>query len=534
MNIALVQSNLIIADFLGNTKKILNAIQQAYTRGADLVVFPELAIGGYPAYDLNKDEEFQQACLASLDTIAAACTDLTCILGSLHRDNRGLFNAAYVLRNGKVDTVITKKHLRHTIESDEREYFDAGTGVGLIKINERSIAVALGEDGDLIPAGEESSLEAEAMLVLNNRAFSYLDHPGRLARVSTLSKRLQIPVGELNTVGGQGEVLFSGGSLVVDAGGQLLDEAKSFEEDLRMYRLEEQGITALQETEGARSLPGLLHDALIMGIQDFFRKQGFSKAVVGLSGGLDSALVATLASQALGPENLHCLLMPSEFSTSHSVRDAEDLVANLGCEHTLLPIRDIYDTFKKTLLPLFKDLPFGLAEENLQARSRGSLVMAVSNKFGGIVLNTSNKSEAAMGYGTLYGDLVGSLSVLGDVYKTQAYEIARYINQDKVIIPEHIIIKPPSAELRPGQKDSDSLPEYDRLDPVLFQYVDQKRSVSEICAQGYERAFVLRIVQVVDGMEFKRHQAPPILGVSDCPFGRGRRIPEVKRVFPLQ
>jgi NAD+ synthase (glutamine-hydrolysing) len=316
--------------------------------------------------------------------------------------------------------------------------------------------------------------------------------------------------------------------MVFDAKGQMLDELPYFKEAIGLYEFKDQHIQHLQPLEH-QPVPDIeqIHDALILGIKDYFEKSGFKKAVLGLSGGIDSAIVCALACRALGAENVMAVLMPSKYSTDHSVQDALDLVKNMGCQHEIIPIKEAADAFDQMMAPAFHDLPFNLTEENIQARCRGVVVMAMSNKFGYILLNTSNKSECAVGYGTLYGDMCGAIGVIGDVYKTQVYQLAHYINKDAEVIPENSIVKPPSAELRPGQKDSDSLPDYDILDQILFQYIELKKSSSAIIAQGFDEALVRRIIKMVNTAEFKRYQTPPILRVSPKAFGMGRRMPIV-------
>jgi NAD+ synthase (glutamine-hydrolysing) len=322
--------------------------------------------------------------------------------------------------------------------------------------------------------------------------------------------------------------------MVISPGAGVYDELKYFEEDYRVFDLEE--VTRGQgegETKGQGDRIVLIHDALVMGIRDYFRKLGFNKAILGLSGGIDSAVTLVLAAEALGRENVWAVLLPSSFSTDHSVKDAVDLAENTGCRHDTIPISPSFDTFEQTLNPWFKDLPFDVTEENLQARIRGVILMALSNKFGHILLNTSNKSEAAVGYGTLYGDMNGGLSVLGDVYKTQVFELARYINRDKEAIPVSTILKPPSAELRHGQKDSDSLPEYDVLDKILYQYIELRKGPKDIVDQGFDEDIVKRALWLVNTNEYKRHQTPPILRVSPKAFGMGRRMPIVARYLAI-
>ncbi len=313
-----------------------------------------------------------------------------------------------------------------------------------------------------------------------------------------------------------------------DEEGALLDEMSYFTEAVNIYEFDQgkvQGLEAFQHQP--QGDVAQIHDAIVLGIKDYFQKSGFTKAILGLSGGIDSALVCALAAEALGPENVMAVLMPSEYSSDHSIQDALDLVKNLGCKHEVIPIKEATIAFQNMMKIVFKDLPFSVAEENIQARSRAIVVMAMSNKFGYILLNTSNKSECAVGYGTLYGDMAGAIGVLGDVYKTQVYKLANYMNRERDIIPQNSIVKPPSAELRPGQKDSDSLPEYDTLDAVLFQYIELKKGSESIIQMGFDEALVRRVLKMVNVAEFKRNQAPPSLRVSPKAFGVGRRMPVV-------
>jgi len=361
--------------------------------------------------------------------------------------------------------------------------------------------------------------------------FAYNHDEERIVILSDNAKRYNLPLFYVNHVGAQTEIMFDGGSLVFDNKGELVDELPYFEEVLTYYELNNdttviplQPVTLMPERQS--DIEQIYH-GLIMGIRDYFNKSGFKQAVLGLSGGIDSAVVCALAAEALGAENVMAVLLPSKYSTGHSVTDAEDLVKNLGCKSELVEIKDITDSFESALQQQFDGLPFNIAEENIQARSRAVVLMAMCNKFGYILLNTSNKSEAAVGYGTLYGDMCGGISVLGDVYKTQVYQLANYINRDREIIPQNSIVKPPSAELRPDQKDSDSLPEYDVLDTVLAEYIEHRCSSTEIIAMGYDEATVRRIIKLVNTAEHKRYQTPPILRVSPKAFGVGRRMPIV-------
>jgi NAD+ synthase (glutamine-hydrolysing) len=368
----------------------------------------------------------------------------------------------------------------------------------------------------------------DVMINIAASPFSYTHDDERIKVLGDNASKYQLPLFYVNQVGAQTEIIFDGGSLVFDADGSMKAEMKYFEEDLQVFDLAEIENVKNKYPEQQRANDiEQIHDALILGIRDYFQKSGFSKAVLGLSGGIDSAVVCALACRALGAENVMAVLMPSKFSSDHSVQDALDLVNNIGCMHEIVPIKEIAEAFDQTLAPAFKGLPFNLAEENIQARIRGIINMAMSNKFGYILLNTSNKSECAVGYGTLYGDMCGAIGVIGDVYKMQVFELAKYINKDGEIIPVNTIVKPPSAELRPDQKDSDSLPEYEILDKILYQHIEMKQGTATIINQGYDEALVKRILRMVNIAEFKRYQTPPILRVSPKAFGMGRRMPIV-------
>jgi len=383
--------------------------------------------------------------------------------------------------------------------------------------------------------------QPDLMINISASPFDYLHAEGRISMVKQNVAKYKLPMVYCNTVGSQTEIVFDGGSMVMDAHQNLIAQLPYFEEALQSVTLDgniftEPVLKLAADIPIAELLPDTLdddydideiHSALIMGIRDYFGKMGFSKAIVASSGGIDSAVVLALACEALGAENVRALLMPSQYSTGHSVSDAEQLSKNLNNQYDILPIKDIFYSYDKTLEPVFKDLPFNVAEENLQSRIRGALVMALSNKFGSILLNTSNKSELATGYGTLYGDMAGGLGVLGDLYKVQVYALARYINRNGEIIPQNIIDKAPSAELRPDQKDSDSLPEYDILDPILYQYIERRKGPKEIITMGYDAALVNRILRLVNMNEYKRNQFCPIIRVSPKAFGIGRRVPIV-------
>ncbi len=541
MKIALAQLNYHIGNFESNTHRILNAIQTAQLQGADLVVFAELAVCGYPPADFLEYPEFVELCKQSAQTIANACTDIACIIGlptaNPKVQGKDLFNTAYFIENGEVKAEVHKALLPNYDVFDEYRYFEPASSFKCIEFMGEKIALTVCEDLWNIndnplylenPMDVLMSEKPSFMINIAASPFSYNHDEERVLILGDNCRKYNLPLLYVNQVGAQTEIIFDGGSLVFDEEGSLLDEMAYFREEIKTYEViggKVQNYSPVLHNQ--QNDIEQIYDALVMGIKDYFYKSGFRKAVLGLSGGIDSALVCALASQALGPENVMAVLMPSEYSSSHSIKDALDLVENLGCDHQIIEIKDAVLAFEKMMKPVFNDLPFNVAEENIQARSRAVVLMAMSNKFNYILLNTSNKSEAAVGYGTLYGDMAGAISVLGDVYKTQCYQLANYINRESEIIPQNSIVKPPSAELRPGQKDSDSLPEYDILDKILFQYIELKKSSTSIIAQGFDEALVGKVLKMVNVAEFKRKQAPPILRVSPKAFGMGRRIPIV-------
>jgi len=376
----------------------------------------------------------------------------------------------------------------------------------------------------------EKLIEYKPDFIVNIAAspFSYTKIWGKKNIFIRNAKKYNLPLFNVNQVGAQTELIFDGGSLVVNPNGTIADELKLFEEDFRIYELEKiEQCTNKHSTDEEPNVIAKIHDALVLGINDYFRKLNFKTATLGLSGGIDSAVSLVIAVRALGAKNIRVLLLPSKFSSEHSIIDAIHLAENLGVKYDIINIQHIVDTFDESLETIFAGLKADVTEENIQARVRGTLLMALSNKFGNILLNTSNKSEAAVGYGTLYGDMNGGLSVMGDVYKTDVYKLARFINRKKEIIPENTIVKSPSAELRPDQKDSDSLPDYDVLDKILFEYIELQKPLKDILDNNFEKNVVEKIIKMVDSNEYKRYQAPPILRISSKAFGAGRRMPLV-------
>ncbi|MGN5954917.1 NAD+ synthase [Sphingobacterium lactis] len=543
MKIALAQLNYHIGNFEANNAKIIQAIEKAKSAGAGLIVFAELAIGGYPAKDLLRNSAFLKACYASIEEIAKHCLDITCIIGAPvpNKDGEGksLYNAALVLENGEVTQVVKKSLLPDYDVFDEYRYFEPSRSVSCIDVQGKTVALTVCEDlwdddgpnsyvGDIMQ--ELAKQHPDLIINIAASPFSYTHFENRKNVLSRNVIKGNAPLIYVNQVGAQCDIIFDGRSLALNRKADCVLEMKSFEEDLQFVEFQGNDLVSDTKTDEKQySEIALIHDAIVLGLRDYFQKSGFKKAVLGLSGGLDSALVAALACEALGPEQVLSVLMPSIYSTDHSLKDALDLVENTGCQKLILPIKDIASAFDHTLAEAFQGLNPDTTEENIQARTRGTLLMALSNKFGNILLNTSNKSEAAVGYGTLYGDMAGSLSVIGDVYKTQAYQLAKYINRDREIIPMNTIVKPPSAELRPGQKDSDSLPEYDILDSILFQLIEQEKPYSDVIALGFDESTVLRVNKLLNNAEFKRFQAPPILRVSPKAFGPGRTMPLVAK-----
>jgi NAD+ synthase (glutamine-hydrolysing) len=538
MKIGLAQLNIHVGNFRANTDKIIRALQTAESQGAELVVYSELSVCGYPSRDFLEFDDYINKCKEAIDEIATHTAKTAVLIGAPQRNPRAegkdLFNSAWFIYEGKVQFVVHKTLLPTYDIFDEVRYFESNTDFKLFEFKGKKLAITIcediwnvGNDNPLYttcPMDELVKLKPDLMLNLSASPFSYAQHEERMKVVRANCLRYDLPMIYVNQVGAQTELIFDGGSVVVDAKGNTIEQLSFFEEEIRVVDIDSKPAVS-RPTVNSHQPTELIHDALVLGIRDYFAKLGFKKAILGLSGGIDSALVLCLAVEALGKDNVLSVLLPSAFSSDHSVNDSLQIAKNLGSPHETIPIEEPFQSYLSTLKPFFKELPFNLAEENLQARVRGTLLMAMSNKFGYILLNTTNKSEAAVGYGTLYGDMCGGLAVIGDVYKTQVYELARYINRNGEVIPKNIITKAPSAELRPGQKDSDSLPDYDILDKVLYQYVEKRQGPKELVAAGFDKALVDRVLRMVNMNEWKRFQAPPILRVSPKAFGMGRRMP---------
>lgn len=545
MKIAVAQLNYHIGNFVANTTKIIDCIQKSKEQGADLVVFSELSVTGYYPHDLLERKEFIERSLQAIDQIAEHCNGIAAIVGgpSINPEQRGknLFNSAFFMYDGAVKHIVNKSLLPTYDIFDEYRHFEPNKYFSVFNFCGKKMAITICEDlwddqetqndfgreqlYQVSPLKELSALKPDLVINISASPFSYNQENWRKNILAKNAIKYQLPILYVNQVGAQTELVFDGGSIWLDRNGVIREELNYFKEDFRIIDTDApSGILQPKNTTIEK-----IYHALVLGIHDYFTKMGFKKATLGLSGGIDSAIVLVLAVAALGKENVRVLLMPSRYSSDHSVDDALQLARNLGVQHDIVPIQPMVDSFDKSLANLFADLPPDITEENIQARTRGILLMAISNKFGHILLNTTNKSESAVGYGTLYGDMNGGLSVLGDVYKTDIFKMARWINREREIIPENTIIKPPSAELRPDQKDSDSLPDYHILDQILFDYIELNLSPKEIIAKGFDEATVLRTVRMVNNNEYKRFQAPPILRVSSKAFGFGRRMPLVAR-----
>jgi len=540
MKIALAQLDYHIGNFEGNLTKMLDAVRTAKSQDADIICFGELATCGYPPRDFLEFDDFIELAEASIEKLAYAARDIAIVVGAPSHnpviEGKDLYNSAYFLSEGKVTHVQHKALLPTYDIFDEYRYFEPASEFNVVEYKGKRIALSICEDlwnlGNenplytICPLDEMMPQKPDLILNISASPFAHDHAESRIHVLKANAERYEIPLFYVNHVGAQTEIIFDGGSMVVAPNGTIIDELPYFEECIRYYDLDEVYRGGKENTQPKDKIR-LIHDALVCGVRDYFRKLGFKKAILGLSGGIDSAIVAVLAAEALGEDNVRVILMPSQFSSDHSVADARQLAENLGVQYDIIPIEKTYNIYMEMLEPHFWAQPFNITEENIQARIRGNLLMAFSNKFGHILLNTTNKSEMAVGYGTLYGDLCGGLSVIGDVYKTEAYELARYLNRHKEIIPEIIITKAPSAELRPDQKDSDSLPEYEALDPILFHYIEKHQSPQDLIEMGFDEKLVRRVLRLVNINEFKRFQTAPVLRVSSKAFGMGRRMPIV-------
>lgn len=545
MRLLLAQLNPTIGDFDGNLRRLLDVYAKGAAAGADLVVAPELYLTGYPPRDLLLDRAFVSANRAALDQLASIVGTTALLVGfvdeSPSRPGRGLANAAALLHQGRVVAVRHKTLLPTYDVFDEDRYFDPAVENQPVPFAGRKLGLTICEDiwndEDFWPerryrANPPAELVARGAEILFNLSAS----PWWLGKTRTrhdmlqsLARKLRRPVVFCNQAGGNDELVFDGHSLVFDAEGRLVAEGRRFAEDEIWVDLDRPEERPFEEPPAEV----MLWDALVLGTRDYFRKCGFSRAVLGLSGGIDSALTACIAAAALGPENVHGVSLPSQYSSPGSLTDARELARRLGIRHDVLPIQPVFDLCRRQLAPLFHGLPEDVTEENLQARIRGMLLMALSNKFGSLLLTTGNKSELAVGYCTLYGDMNGGLAVISDVPKTMVYRLAHYANRNQEIIPQACFTKPPSAELRPNQTDQDTLPPYEILDTILEAAVVRGLTFEQIVRQGHDPEMVRRVLQMIQRSEYKRRQAPPGLKVTTRAFGIGRRVPVAHRFNPL-
>lgn len=539
MKIALGQINPTIGDFSGNSRKIIECARQAHSLGAEMALFPELAVCGYPPRDLLEKPAFVARNQQVVNEIAQAVPEITIICGFVSpakvETGKSVMNSAAVLREGAVQFVQSKMLLPTYDVFDEMRYFDPAESQKLFPIGDKQLALTICEDAwndkhfwhrrlyRVDPVDE--LLRAGGNVVLNISASPF--HLGkrelRRQMLETIARDNKVPVVFVNQVGGNDSLIFDGSSMVIAPDGRIVAQAKSFAEDLILFDTETgQGEMHEQTAIGDASA----YAALVLGTRDYVHKCGFRKAILGLSGGIDSALTAAIAVDALGQENVTGIAMPSQYSSEHSVNDARRLACKLGIRFEVIPIAGVFDSYRQALAPIFAGMPEDVAEENIQSRIRGNILMAMSNKFGELVLTTGNKSELAVGYCTLYGDMVGGLGVISDVPKTMVYSLSHYVNSLKPVIPQSTIDKPPSAELRPGQMDSDTLPPYEILDNILEDYVEDYRTAEQIASdRGYDVKLVREVIRMIERSEYKRQQAAPGLKITPKAFGFGRRFP---------
>lgn len=543
MKIALCQINTIIGDINGNKEKIKSYYKNASELGAELVVFPELSLPGYPPLDLVEKKEFREKLFEAAKEIAALTGEVGLLFGCITEDDdeigTNIFNSALLCFDGKIQFVQNKTLIPNYDVFDEMRYFESAKSVSIFDFKGEKLGISICEDiwndkdfwkfrrypNDPI----ERLIKQNATLLINISAspYSFGKRKEKMEMLSTISKNDRIPLLYCCCIGAQTELIFDGASMCFNNKGELFRLGKSYDEDILIYdslvQNNDQIITIEENFENE------IHDALILGIKDYCTKLGFNKVLIGLSGGIDSAIVTYLAVKAVGTENVYVVLLPSKFSSQGSVDDSLKLIKNLGINHTQISIQPTVDEIISTLTPFFQGKEEDVTEENIQSRVRGLFLMALSNKHNYLLLTTGNKSEIATGYATLYGDMCGALAVIGDVYKTDIYRLAGFINTDQEIIPKEIIQKPPSAELKYNQTDQDSLPEYEILDKILRMYLEQNKEINEISEVINDYSLVEKVLKLVDKNEFKRKQAAPVLRVSRKAFGYGRRYPIVQK-----
>ena len=532
MKIALAQLNLVVGDLRNNRRRIMEYVEMAKEQDCRLVVFPEMAITGYPARDLLTRKGFVRAAAKLLEALIEDVRGISVIVGGIeslphgHGPGHFLYNSAFFLDGQGQVRAWHKQNLAEGDLLDEARYFRPGKMGDCVELDGLSIGITIGEDLGMGMA--QAQVEAGADLLINIGSFPYFFDQEAVTQetLSHIAHGVERPVIWVNQVGANDEAIFAGQSLVVDVEGNIAARARPFQEELLVVELEGGYWQGAMPPVTTNSI-AMLHDALVMGIRDYMQKSGFEDVVLGLSGGLDSAVVACLAVEALGPQRVHGVSLPSPYSSSGSITDARALADNLGCDFQIIPISDTLASVKETLADCFIDVSLDITEENIQARLRGLLWMVLSNKYGWLLLNASNKSELATGYTTLYGDMCGGLAVLSDVYKSDVYRLADWINRDREIIPQPTLTKPPSAELRPDQQDTDSLPPYGILDGILRLFIEEGKSKEEVKEAGYPEETIDYVLKLLLGTEYKRRQAAPGLRVTKRGFGSGWRMPLV-------
>ncbi|MCU0534702.1 MAG: NAD+ synthase [Hydrococcus sp. Prado102] len=547
MKIAIAQLNPTIGDLSGNAKQILEAAQKASQEGIRLLLTPELSLCGYPPRDLLLRPDFVAAITTKLEELARQLpTQIAVLVGTVElnpyaisKGQKSLFNSMALLDGRQIKQIFHKRLLPTYDVFDEDRYFEPGYQANLFSLSSLKIGVTICEDlwndegfwgkrnYEINPIEDLAKLGVDLIVNLSASPYTANKQKLREAMLKHSASRYQTPIIYVNQVGGNDDLIFDGNSVAFNRLGDVVCRAKAFTSDVETIEFDEQlkdllpaSITLLPETTEKE-----IFRALVLGVKDYARKCGFSKVILGLSGGIDSSLVAAIATEAMGADNVLGVLMPSPYSSEHSVTDAELLVNNLGINSYKLPIGDLMKSYDQLLEPLFAGTEFGIAEENLQSRIRGNLLMAIANKFGHLLLSTGNKSEMAVGYCTLYGDMNGGLAVIADVPKTRVFSICQWLNRTKEIIPHNVLIKPPSAELKPGQVDQDSLPPYEILDDILERAIHHHQSITQIVEAGHDRAVVSKVMKLISRAEFKRKQAPPGLKITDRAFGTGWRMP---------
>jgi NAD+ synthetase len=551
MKIAIAQLNPTIGDIKGNAQAILQSAKMAQEKGADLLLTPELSLCGYPPKDLLLNPSFIESLSRELAQLAQDLpSELTVLVGTVENNSqakitgeKSLFNSIALLAKGKIPTIFHKRLLPNYDVFDEDRYFESGKESHVFTINNTKIGVTICEDlwndetfwqmrrYQVNPVADLVNLGSQLILNLSASPYTVKKQQLRESMADHTAKRYQVPLIYTNQVGGNDDLIFDGNSFAVNRAGEVIGRAKSFVTDLLILEFDEttqdlslSNINPLPETEESE-----IYSALVLGVKDYAQKCGFSQVILGLSGGIDSSLVAAIASEALGANNVLGVLIPSPYSSDHSIIDAEKLVKNLGINSYQLPIGELMKSYDQLLELIFADTPSGVAEENLQSRIRGNLLMAIANKFGHLLLSTGNKSEMSVGYCTLYGDMNGGLAVIADLPKMRVFSLCHWLNRDREIIPANVLTKPPSAELKPGQVDQDSLPSYEILDDILERLIQHHQSADQIIAAGFEAETVNKVCKLVSRAEFKRKQAAPGLKVTDRAFGTGWRMPIASR-----